>query len=161
MASAAGTHRVAIVGFDGSPAAERAIREAAPVLTGFSVVVAAVWEPDVPFELVEAPMIPPAPIDLRTAFQLEESVYEAAQRAAERGAALAREAGLDAEALAVADDVTVATTLVRLGRERHADTIVIGTHGHRGLRDHVVGSTARDVIKDWGGPVIVVASKKS
>ena len=56
-------------------------------------------------------------MDVRTAFEAETAAYQTAQRLAKQGAALARQAGLEADGLAVADDVTVADTLVRLARE--------------------------------------------
>ncbi|HXL17997.1 MAG TPA: hypothetical protein VN961_10815, partial [Streptosporangiaceae bacterium] len=39
------------------------------------------------------------------------AAYHTAQRMAEQGAAMARQAGLEADGLAVADDVTVAETI--------------------------------------------------
>jgi len=43
----------------------------------------------------------PADPDIRTAFDVERAAYEAAQRLAEQGAAMARQAGLEADGLAV------------------------------------------------------------
>lgn len=44
-------------------------------------------------------------IDIRSAREIDQSVYEGARRTADMGAELAREAGFDAEGLAVADEV--------------------------------------------------------
>ena len=54
---------------------------------------------------------------------------------------------MDATGLAVADDVTVAETLVRLTKEHHARAVVVGTHGRRRLLHHTIGSTARAVVE--------------
>jgi nucleotide-binding universal stress UspA family protein len=147
-----------IVGYDGSPASECALVEAAGLLPQFPALVVVVWEAGVGFELVDDPSPTPAPIDVRTALEIDEKLAEGAQRLAERGASLARKCGLDAEALAVADDVTPAATLVRLARERHARAVVVGHRGRRGLADRL-GSTTREVIRDAPCPVVVRADQ--
>src|SRR4051812_20558432 len=107
-----------IIGFDGSPTAERALREAAALLAPRLALVVVVWEAGRTFELMELPVrtleLPPTSLDIRTAFELDRQMYEQAERLAEQGASLARDLGLDAEGLAVADDLTVGDTLVRL-----------------------------------------------
>ena len=54
--------------------------------------------------------LPPIPIDIRSAIEIDAAMCERAPRTAQQGeAALAREAGLEAEGLAVADElITVA-----------------------------------------------------
>jgi nucleotide-binding universal stress UspA family protein len=73
-----------------------------------------------------------------------------------RGAELARKGGLDAVGLAVADEITVAATLVRVARERDAAAVAVGAHGHSGLREVLLGSTSRDVVRHAHCPVVVV-----
>jgi nucleotide-binding universal stress UspA family protein len=152
--------RPIIIGFDGTPASERALREAAPLLAPHPVLVVVVWEAGRAFELATLPIRgfepPPAVLDIRTGFELDQAMYEAAQRTAQHGEALARQVGLDAESLVVADDVTVADTLIRLAREYDSPAIVIGTHGHRALSELLLGSTSQDVIRRAPCPVMVV-----
>jgi nucleotide-binding universal stress UspA family protein len=143
-----------VIGYDGSPASECALRAAA-VLAPDRAVVVVVWEPALPFEIIGAPSMPPAPIDIRTALEVDEKLYDAAQRLAERGAAMAREAGFSAEGLAVADDVTAAATLVREATERDAPALVVGSRGHTPLAEALMGSTARDVVRRAPCPVLV------
>jgi nucleotide-binding universal stress UspA family protein len=50
----------------------------------------------------------------------------------------------------------VADTLLRLAREREASAVVVGSHGHRGVRELLFGSTTRQVIRHAGCPVVVV-----
>jgi len=148
--------RPVIVGYDGSPPSEAALAEAAPVLAIRRALVVVVWEAGAGFELLSTPPgLVPAPIDVRVALEIDEKLYESARRLAEHGAELARAAGLEAEALAVADDVTPAATLVRLARERDAPAVVVGTRGHRGLTHALLGSTAEEVIRQAPCPVIV------
>jgi nucleotide-binding universal stress UspA family protein len=85
-------------------------------------------------------------------------MYEEAQRLARWGAQLATDSGLDAEGLAVADDVTVADTLVRLAKDYEAGVVAVGTHRHGRLAELLLGSTARGVIERAPCPVLVVRS---
>jgi nucleotide-binding universal stress UspA family protein len=147
-----------IVGFDGAPASQRALREAAALFAPRPALVVVVWEAGRAFEAatlsVKALEMPRAALDVRTAFEAERAAYQAAQRLAEQGAALARQAGLEADGLAVADDVTVADTLVRLARELDGQAVVIGAHGHRELRKLVLGSTLSGVLRRAPCPVL-------
>jgi nucleotide-binding universal stress UspA family protein len=145
-----------IIGYDGSPAAEHAIRRAAPLLAPRRALVVVVWEAGSAYETLEGPSYPAAPLDTRTAMATDQAMYDGARALAQRGAALATELGLDAESLVVADEVSVAQTLVRLADEQRAGAIVVGAHGHRRLQDLFVGSTSRQVLEHAGCPVIVV-----
>jgi nucleotide-binding universal stress UspA family protein len=149
-----------IIGYDGSAASERALRSAANLLAPHKAVVVVVWEAGRGFDVVEIPSLalelPPATVDLRAGYELEEAMAEAAERLARRGAALAVELGLDAEGLAVADEMTVAETLVRVADERGAGAIAIGSHGHGALREAFLGSTSRGVMRHATCPVLLV-----
>ena len=148
-----------IVGFDGAPASERALREAAALFAPRPALVVVVWEAGRAFEAATLPERalegPAAALDVRTALEAETAGYQAAQRLAEQGAALARQAGLQADGLAVADDVTVADTLVRVARELDGQAVVIGDHGHHELRKLVLGSTLSGVLRRAPCPVLV------
>jgi nucleotide-binding universal stress UspA family protein len=143
-----------LIGYDGSDVCEMAIKEAGSLLGGSSALVVHVWEPARAYELATTPTMTPAPMDIRTAVQLERTMAEAAQTMAVRGAALAKEAGFDAEGLAVADDITVAATLLRLANERDVTAIVVGSHGHTGVREAVLGSTTHALVRK--APCLVV-----
>jgi nucleotide-binding universal stress UspA family protein len=145
-----------IVGYDGSPASDRAVTEGATLMAPRKVLVVSVWEPGTGFPIAVDPLLPLAAVDIRAALEVDKALFEAAQRMAQKGANLARDAGLDADALAVADDLTVAETLVSLAKEHDAPAIVVGTHGHWALSELVFGSTARGVIKQSPVPVTVV-----
>ena len=145
-----------IIGYDGSPAAEHAMRKAAGLLGGRAALVVVVWEAGAAYEMLESPTIPASPIDTRSAQLADQAMYEGARALAARGAALATELGFAAESLVVADDVTVAQTLVRLADEQDAAAVVVGAHGHRRLQDLFVGSTSRRVLEHATCPVIVV-----
>jgi nucleotide-binding universal stress UspA family protein len=144
-----------VIAYDGSPATEVAIAEAADMLSRKRAVVVVVWKQGIGLEAVVVPALnadlPPAELDVRTASEFDEAMSERARQLAEHGAAVAREAGFDADALAVADsvDVTVAETLIDVARSRDAPAIVLGSHGR------VLGSTTRDVIRHASCPVVI------
>jgi nucleotide-binding universal stress UspA family protein len=148
-----------LIGYDGSEAADRALREGAALLAPRRALVVVVWEAGAAFETVEFPTaavgLPPVPIDVRSAIEVDAAMCERAQRTAQQGEALAREAGLEAEGLAVADEITVAETLVRLAHERDAQALVVGAHGHGRLSEVLLGSTSRSVIRTAPCPVLV------
>jgi nucleotide-binding universal stress UspA family protein len=152
-----------LIGFDGTPASERAVREAGALLSGRPAVVVVVWEPGRAFDLATMPVtsLAPAPgmLDVRTASEVEREMYETAQRLAGWGAALANDAGLTAEGLTVADEITVAETLVRLAEERDCQAVVVGAHSHGRLGELLLGSTARRVIDHAPCPVVVVRDR--
>jgi nucleotide-binding universal stress UspA family protein len=151
-----------LIAFDGSAAAARAIREAAEVLRPRRALVVTVWKSGIAWELMELPTatigLPPSPLDISAALETDEALYEGAQRVARKGAGLAKDAGFDAEGLAVADDpeTPVADTLLRVARERDAAAIVLGTHGHGPVGEVLLGSTTRGVLRRADLPVIAV-----
>lgn len=151
-----------LIAFDGSAASEHALREAAELLGKRPALVVSVWKEGAGFEAVELPTaslgLPPAPIDIRTAMEIEQELQERAQQLAQHGAELARQAGLEAEGLAVADDhaISIAETIVDVATQRDAAAIVVGAHGHGRLSEALLGSTARDVIQRASCPVVVV-----
>jgi nucleotide-binding universal stress UspA family protein len=154
--------RPLIIGFDGTPRSELAVREAAALFAPRAALVVVVWEAGRSFEAATLPVkaleLPHAAIDMRTAFEAERASYEAAQRLADQGEELARQTGLEAEGLAVADDVSVAETLVRLAGERDAQALVIGAHWHGEHRRLVLGSTLSGVLRRAPCPVLVCGS---
>jgi nucleotide-binding universal stress UspA family protein len=147
-----------VIAYDGSAAANEAIRRSAALIGPRRALVVHVWEPGLPFELV-TPTIPPAPVDIRAALELEEELMVRSQQLAEQGAAAAREAGFDAEGLTVADDSTVPETLVQVSRERQAVGLVVGSHGHRGITEALVGGTTKHLLRHAPCPVVVVRSE--
>jgi manganese transport protein len=46
--------------------------------------------------------------------------------------------------------------IVRLARERNADLVIMGSHGHQGLKDLIFGSTINAVRHELGIPVLAV-----
>ncbi|MEA2268370.1 MAG: hypothetical protein QOC64_980 [Solirubrobacteraceae bacterium] len=149
-----------VIAFDGTPDAEAALREAAELLRTRKAVVVVVWKQGLAFELMELPAVtglPPAPIDVRTALEIDERLYESARHLAQQGARLASELGLEAEGLAVAEDpdVPVSAPIVRVARERDSQAIVVAPHHHGKRGPLVLGSVSRDVVRHAPCPVVM------
>ncbi len=150
-----------LIAYDGSPSSDHAIREAGGLLAGRRALVVVVYKQGIGFELLEMPNIrgglPPPQLDVRAAIEVDEELAERSQTLAQQGAELARDAGFEPEALAVADheDMPVAETIVSVAADRSAAAIVIGAHGHSRLSEVVLGSTSRDVIRRAPCPVVV------
>lgn len=159
------TDRPVVIGFDGTPAAEQALREAATLLAARHALIVVVWEAGRAYELLDVPSltlgVPVEGMDIRTAIEVDNAAAENARRMAEQGVALATEGGLHAEGMVVADDITVAATLVRIAKERDAAAIVVGSHGHRGITELLLGSTAREVVKQAPCPVLITRAEQS
>jgi nucleotide-binding universal stress UspA family protein len=152
-----------VIGYDGSDAADHALREAGKLLSGRRALVVTVWKQGLGFELMELPAatvgMPATTLDVRTALEIDRELAASSERLAQKGAELARDAGFaDAEGLAVADDpdVSVADTIVRVARERGAQAIVVGAHNQGALSEMLLGSTSRAVIHRADRPVVVV-----
>lgn len=144
-----------IVGYDGSPKSRHALEQAAALLAPAPALIVVVWEPGGAFEAIE-PGIEAAPVDIGAALEVDKAMSDRARAAAEEGARLAGELGFDAEGVAVADQLSVADTLLRLAEERQAAAIVVGTHGHKPVRDLLLGSTSRKLVGQAACPVVVV-----
>lgn len=149
-----------ILAYDGSAAAEHALDAAARVLVERRALVLVVWKSGLGFELLEIPSLtglPPAPIDIRTALEIDEDTRERAQRLAERGARIAREAGFEAEALVVAEEaaVPISDTIVTVAKERGAPAVVVGERARGRLGEVFLSDISRGVIRHAPCPVLV------
>jgi len=151
-----------VIGFDGTAPAERALRESAALLAPRPALVVVVWETGRAFDLLTLPIRTlevPVSLDVRAAIEAEKAAYESAERLAEQGAALASELGYQAEGLAVADEMSVADTLLRVAAEHDSPALVVGSHGRRGLAAALLGSTSKAVVERASCPVMVVRSE--
>lgn len=149
-----------IIGFDGSEVSERAIRMAGAVLRGGPALVVAVHEPGVVFDAAVGMDYQAVPIDYAATAMVDEALEEGARMRAARGAEIAREHGLDAQALVAVDAGSVGETLVRLAREREATAIVVGSHRYRRMERMFLGSTSRQVLEHAPCPVLVVRAEE-
>ena len=152
-----------VIGFDGTTIAEQALRQSAALLAPRPAVVVVVWEAGRAFALealsvdaVKAVELAPVSPDLRSAEEVQRAAYDATDRLAQQGAALATQLGYHAEGLAVADERTVAETLLRVAAERDSQALVVGSHGRRGLTAALLGSTSKVIVAEATCPVMIV-----
>ncbi len=131
-----------LIAYDGSDHAKAAIAEAGRQLRpGRKAVVLTVSEPmeSVPFLGAAGVAVDPESV---------EAIFDAsrtgAEKTAEEGCALAREAGLDPEPLVVTSGPAW-DRIVKAADERDADLIVIGSRGRSGLKYAMLGSVAAAV----------------
>jgi nucleotide-binding universal stress UspA family protein len=149
-----------LIAYDGSDAARRAVREAAELFGPRRALVLTVWEPSIAYHSADlspaGPDLSPLPVDIEGVHRIEGELRVHAERTAADGLALAKSEGLDAQAVAVADEVDVADAIVQVAGDRRVAAIVIGSRGLSGLRARLEGSTSRAVMKAARCPVLVV-----
>lgn len=144
----------ALIAFDGSADAERAIAFAALLLPGAKVTVLTVWEPlQVGLMSLATPMTPA--IDWS---QTDHDAEETASHVARRGAHLAAQAGLDAHPRWDADGGNVWDEITAVADDLDARMIVTGSRGLSGMRSMLSGSVSTHVVHLAGRPVLVVPS---
>jgi nucleotide-binding universal stress UspA family protein len=149
-----------LIAYDGSDAARRAVRETAGLFGSRRALVVTVWEPGLAYDAAALPTagleMPPVAIDVEEAHEVEHELHVRARHTAQAGAELARSLGLQAEALAIADEAHVADAIVGLAGKRGVAAIVVGSRGLTGLRARLEGSTSNAVLKRASCPVVVV-----
>jgi nucleotide-binding universal stress UspA family protein len=156
-----------LIAYDGSAAADHAVRESGALLKGQPALVVVIWKQGVGFEFMEIPTatlgLPPAQLDVRTAVDIDDASRERAQLLAQRGADLARQSGFEAEGLAIAEDVEaeLSEAILDVARKRDARGIVIGAHSQGGAASIFLGSTSRSVVRHAPCPVLVVREQEA
>ncbi len=150
-----------VIAYDGSPAARKAVVDAASILGSCQVLVVTVWEEGLAYAvppnsigtdgMTMAPMVDPG-----VAQEVDRGLHQQAEQVSDEGAALATSLGLNAQPLALPDEGNVARTILKLVREREAIAIVVGSRGLSGLRARLEGSTSKALVKHASCPVIVV-----
>jgi nucleotide-binding universal stress UspA family protein len=152
--------RPILIAYDGSEPARAAVREAGALFAPARALVLTVWEPG----LAQVMLMPDAtgmggtmmPYDPSVARDVERASEEHAQALAADGARLAREAGLEAEAVTAEDNLTPQDAIVAAADAHEACAIVIGSRGLRGLKSKLLGSTSAHVLHHALRPVVVV-----
>jgi nucleotide-binding universal stress UspA family protein len=134
--------RAIVVGFDGSPAAERALDRAAELAgdRGKVVLLAASTQ-------LESTAVVDEPI-------LDGPSPEERDAVLDRGAAALRERGIEPQV--VAADGDPAEALVQAARDADARMIVVGSTGSSFVARAILGSTAENVVRRAPCDVLVV-----
>jgi nucleotide-binding universal stress UspA family protein len=149
---ATGAKPPVLIAYDGSDFARAAVREAGNQLGRRRALLLTVFEP-----LGKIPFFGAAgvPVGSDTMETLLASAREAAQKIAEEGCELAREAGFEVEPVVV-DGTPVWNQIVEVAEERDVDLIVIGSRGRSGLKHVALGSVAAAVAQHSKRSVLIV-----
>ena len=142
-------YRRILVAVDGSAASARGLREALRLARReqAELCVLHVVNERVPY----TPLAGAPPLDLFPhMLEAGRSVLETARRAAARAGVRAR------TVLVESSERSVAPSILAQARRQRADVIVLGTHGHRGMRRLVFGSDAEEVLRASPVPVLMV-----
>jgi nucleotide-binding universal stress UspA family protein len=151
--------RPIVVAYDGSKEAQLALRTAAALFPGHRVTVATVWEPALVAALPPEPAaaaLPLSPVDVEVAEEADHWAHEHAERVANEGAEVLKGMGVEAEAVAVADERSPAQTIIGVADDRDAAAIVVGPRGHGRLQSAIFGSTSRTLLRHCARPVLIV-----
>lgn len=143
-------YRRILVAVDGSPAAEKGLREAVRIAEagGSALVILHVVSEYYGYSVMEgAGVRADVPARLR----------ENGSRLLEKAAALAARRGLKTKlVMRQIAGGPVAPCIVREAKKQRADLIVLGTHGRRGMTRLVMGSDAEEVVRSAPAPVLLV-----
>jgi nucleotide-binding universal stress UspA family protein len=136
--------------FDGSDAAERAIR-IAPVLVGRGRPARVLYA----YKPTERSLVV---VQAVTGGRIDAPVSDepTAHDVVDAGVAIARDAGFDAQPLLMAADRPTAELIAQTAEELDAPAIVMGQRGLSGLKSALMGSVSRDVANAYHRPVVLV-----
>jgi nucleotide-binding universal stress UspA family protein len=144
-----------LIGYDGSDAADEAIRMAGRLLGPRRAVVAHVWESlaaqllHTDIDTLGGPMQEPAQL-------LDEEEAEQAEAVAARGAELAAAARFEPLAVIARGEPKAWPTLLDLAEQHEAAAIVVGSRGLGGVKSALLGSVSSGVLDHAHRPVLIV-----
>ena len=141
-----------VIAYDGSENARHAITVAADQIGPRHADVVHVWEP---LASAGSRLAIYAPMGGATALELE-AESKRAQDTADEGAQLARDAGFDAEAVAVRTDGPIAAGISDYADEHSPSLVVMGTRGLSGARSLILGSVSHYVAQHLSVPILIV-----
>ncbi|NLU83693.1 universal stress protein [Rhodococcus sp. HNM0569] len=147
---------LAMIAYDGTDNAKRAVRYAARFLGTRRVVVVTAWEPMVRQAARMSGLSGVLQPEWVPDEEAEDVALTDARALNDEGVALARAEGLDAEGKCTECSTTIWNALVEAADEIDADLVVSGTRGLTGLRALLQSSVADHVLKHSHRPVLIV-----
>jgi nucleotide-binding universal stress UspA family protein len=147
-----------LIAFDGSAAAEAAVRAAGALFPGSRATVLTIHEPAIsPATTFHAGggLMAPELVE-RSLSELERELVAEAEAAAADGVRLAEAAGLSAEPAIAPGERRPWEPVLAAAAERGADVVVCGTRGHGAVARSVLGSTSSSLLHHADSAVLVV-----
>ena len=149
MGAAEPQQETAIVAFDGSPAARRAVAEAGKVLSSCRILVVTVWEEGLAYAVSAGapdPIIMTPPVEPDVALEVDREVHDEAERVSREGTELAKSHGLDAQPLAMPAE-PVAPVMLGCRLPGHRRQVMLAGR-HPSHRRHQVTTSPRRTRSD-------------
>lgn len=150
---------VILVAFDGSEESRRALSCGAQMLRPTRVEILTAWEPLHRQAARAAGGAGMMQTDFSSAVEAAEGddpAYVHALETCREGVALAESLGLEAHAHLVESATSIWSALVDAAKELQPDVIVTGTRAIKGLRSLFTSSTAENLVRSAGLPVLIV-----
>jgi nucleotide-binding universal stress UspA family protein len=139
--------------YDGSEDATHAIERAGALLAGRPALVLTVWQATALPGSLGISGDSGGMVDF---IRVDRAAAEDGGRVAGEGVRIAREAGLDAEPLAIEATGPIWKTIVEIADRHHAATIVMGSRGLTGLRSMLLGSVSSAVVHHADRPALII-----
>jgi nucleotide-binding universal stress UspA family protein len=146
-----------LLAYDGSDNAKDAIKRAGALFKGQPAVVLFIWEQYAEI-VARAPAGFARSADSPDYQRLDEASSKYGEEEAEAGAALAREAGLEAMPRTAPRMGATAETILNEAEAVNADAIVLGSRGRGGIGTFLLGSVSHALLQSADRPVLVVPS---
>jgi nucleotide-binding universal stress UspA family protein len=143
----------AVVAFDGSPGARRAVEHAGRVLPGASAIVVVAWE-GFAHAAVRHGVV--GPVATTAVAGADDAASRRARELAEEGVRLAEAHGLRARAEPVETSDGVWRAVERVAHRCNADVVVVGARGRGDVAAAMLGSVSHDLVRHAARPVLVV-----
>ncbi|MGH2836502.1 MAG: universal stress protein [Solirubrobacteraceae bacterium] len=145
-----------LIAYDGSEDARGAIEHASRLFAGERVTVLTVWQ-----RFIDTMARVGGGIGMVVDYdEIDHDAEQGAREKAEAGAALAKEAGLDASARTAVVEFTIPDTILAEADVIEASAVVCGSHGYSGLKSLMLGSTSHQLLQHADRPVVVVPSPR-
>jgi nucleotide-binding universal stress UspA family protein len=139
--------------YDGSGDAKHAIERAGEFFGGRRALVLTVWQSPAGANVIGWSATNAGTVDFA---ELEREAVDEAGRIAEGGAHIAREAGLEAEPVAIEANGPVWKTIIETADRHRAAMIVVGSRGLTGIRSILLGSVSSAVVHHADRPTLVI-----
>jgi nucleotide-binding universal stress UspA family protein len=147
-----------LICYDGSEDAKHAIERAGGLFAARPAVVVTVWQP--PTAALDSFAWSGMSAGAVNFLELDRAAAENGCRVADEGVSLARDAGLEAQPIAIKASGPVWKDIVETADRHRAAAIVMGSRGLSGVRSMLLGSVSNAVVHHADRPTLVIRRQK-